>query len=417
MLKRILTTSFFSIISRFFSMGTNLFLIFFISRYLSLKELGEYSIVFFFFQMFIVMSYFGMEVYLGREVSLKRKDNSSLNKIFSEFLDTLIYGSVLAFIFMLICALCYGEISLILIVLSYLNGVLFGLERNLGAYLLGKERVYIDAKYNVFSFIIVVGLAIFFRNELNIVLIFSFRFISIFIGVFGRYFYIKKDITNINLAFKIKNFKEISSFWFLTILVFMERQIDILILSFFIGKELLGSYYLALRIFFTVNLLIEVISHSLTPFISRSFCGKEQIDFRKILNLIFVLILFSGIFLGSILFMLRDFLISIFNKEFISECSPYLALLAIAVPFKVGRNLLGSILSSSKHQNTRFKINLIATIIFILSLPVFVSLFFTTGAIISRLIIEILIFSAYFYFVYFVIRVQFKNSNSLLKEI
>ncbi len=397
-------------------MGTNLFIILFISKFMKPENLGEYSIAFFFFQMFIVISYFGMEVYIGKEVSLKKNDSNGLEKIFSELLSTFFYGILLAFLVMGIFALFYEKIGFMLILLSFIAGILFGLERNLGAFLLGKEKVHIDSIYNIISFIITISLVLILKKELSIILIFIIRSFSLLIGISGRLVYIVKDLSNIKFNFVIKNFKEISFFWFMAILVFFERQIDIFILSFFVGKELLGSYYLALRIFFTVNLFIEVISHSLTPFISRSFKGKETILFRNFLNKIFITILFAGLFFGSFLYIFKDLLVSIFNKEFILECSPYLAVLALAVPFKVGRNMLGSVMSSSKFQYVRFKINLFSTIIFIVSLPFFIYTFFTIGAIISRLIIEIIIFSLYFYFVFFIIRKKYDSGETALND-
>ena len=408
MIKRILNTFFFSVISRFFSMGTNLFIIFFISRFMSPHDLGEYSIVFFFFQMFIVISFLGLPGYLSKEVALKKNDRDGLEKIFSEFLTVVFYGGILTLLVLVVFLLFFKKIDFSPLFLSYIAGVLFGLEQNLGAFILGKEKAHIDSIYTVLSFFITVFLIIIFKNDLSILLIFIIRSISLLIGIVGRFVYILKEIPDFKFTATIKNFKEIGFFWLTVIFDFFERQIDIFILSFFIGKELLGSYYLAMRIFFTVNLIVEVVAQSLTPFISRSFKGRENLEFKKFIDIIVTISVFSGIVLGGFLFIFKDFLISIFNSEYILECSPYLAVLAFAVPFKVGRNMLGAIMSSANFQNVKYKINLFATIIFILSLPLSIVTYSTIGGVFSRLVIEIIIFSLYFYYIFFFVKRKYE---------
>ncbi len=66
MIKRVLSTSFHSIISRFFITATNLFLVFFISKNLGKVQLGTYGIVFFFFMFFALI--FSVSLLLSRNL-------------------------------------------------------------------------------------------------------------------------------------------------------------------------------------------------------------------------------------------------------------------------------------------------------------------------------------------------------------
>ncbi|MCK4762711.1 MAG: oligosaccharide flippase family protein [Candidatus Aminicenantes bacterium] len=402
MLKRIFSAAFFSVASRFFSTGTNLIIIFFISRFLDADSLGQYGIAFFFFQLFIVTSYFGLEVFLGKEVAHKREKPGSLSELFSETLSAAIYGTIISLFLMLVFVIFYHRMDFTLMVLALAAGILYGLERNLGGFLLGREKVHIDAFYMFLSLLVTVVLILIYRDSLNIPKIFLIRVFSLLIGVTGRVFAIAKDLPFVRLQKKIAHFREIKFFWFFTGFTFLERQADLFVLSLFIDEKILGGYFLSLRIYLTVNLLIEVVAQALTPFISRVFRGKEAVGFRTFFNYLFFTSLLVGIILGAGLFFTRDFIISLFNENLIPDSSSYLVILAFVVPFKVSIYMLGSILSSSRYQKARFYISLFTTLSFVISLIFLVESYSVFGAVYARAGLEVLTF---FVSLIFVIRI------------
>ncbi|MCK5056756.1 MAG: oligosaccharide flippase family protein, partial [Candidatus Aminicenantes bacterium] len=364
MIKRIFSTSFFSVASRFFSTGTSLLIIFFISKFMDTKSLGRYGIAFFFFQLFIVTSYLGLEVFLGKEVAYRREEPGMLRKLFNETLIATLYGSLFSFVLMAFFFIFYRKIDSPLFTVILFAGILYGLERNLGGFLLGKEKVHIDTLYMFLSLLVTAALIFLFRNNLDIAKIFLIRVFSLSVGVTGRIFAIIKDnkrspaqrdfrergLPGRRKQRRFTHFREIKFFWFFTGFTFLERQADLFILSLFIDEKILGGYFLSLRIYLTVNLLIEVLAQALTPFISRVFRGKEAVDLKTFFKYLFLISLFTGILLGLLLYFTRDFIIALFNKNLIPSSSPYLAILAFVVPFKVGTYILGSIMSSSQYQ-------------------------------------------------------------------
>jgi len=404
MLKRIFSTSIYSIASRFFSTATSLVIIFFISRLMDPESLGRYGIAFFFFQLFIVFSYFGLEVFVGKEVAYKRDNPVSLNALFNELLSATLWGLLISLALLSIALFFYHRISPSLLFLAMLAGVFYGLERNLGGFLLGRERMGVDAVFMALSFFLTLALIWFYRDQLTIERIFLIRTSTLALGVTGRGIYVLRGLHGFKFRWHFEHFKEVKYYWNFTFLVFLERQADLFLLSLFIDQGVLGGYFLSLRIYLTINLLIEVLAQSLTPFLSRVFRGKEEVGLKRFIARMFPLSMGFGIILAALLFVSRGFLISLFNKSLVAETAPFLAVLSLAVPFKVGAYMLGAVLSSSKYQKLRFSINLVTTVLYLLVLAVAIPVFSAPGAVFARAGFEVFTFLGSVYFVLKVVK-------------
>jgi len=403
MIKRIFKTSVFSIASRFFITSTNLSIIYFITKNLNERELGIYGIAFFFFQFFSSFSSMGMHIYIGKEVASLRENNKQIINIFKEFLKASLYGILSSAILIIISLIFYKKLSIELLIISFIAGFLLGFEKNLGGFLLGKELMGREAIINSVEFIIVF-LSLFFVFKsifISVISIFILRIIALLFGIVLRIISLR-DMISFKLSnLKFRVFKEVKFYWFSTISYLFFRQVDVFILSFYFSKSIIGEYFLSIRIFLAIGILSEVVSLALTPFISRVFNNKEKISLSRFRNIIFSLSLIIGVLLGFLLFVLKDFFISIFNKSMIENCSPYLSILAIAIPFRFSIYILGAFMSSSKYQNIRLYINIAGSIIFVISVLVLIIPFSVMGAIYSKILTEVFLFISYFYFVFF----------------
>ena len=403
MIKRIFKTSVFSIASRFFITSTNLSIIYFITKNLNERELGIYGIAFFFFQFFSSFSSMGMHIYIGKEVASLRENNNEIVNIFKEFVRASFYGILSSLILILISLIFYNKLSVELLIISFVAGFLLGFEKNLGGFLLGKELMGREAIINSVEFIIVF-LSLFFVFKpifISVISIFILRIIALLFGIILRIITLR-DMISFKLSnLKFKVFKEVKFYWFSTISYLFFRQVDVFILSFYFSKSIIGEYFLSIRIFLAIGILSEVISLALTPFISRVFNNKEKISLSKFRNIIFFSSLIIGVLLGFLLFVLKDFFISIFNKTMIENCSPYLSILSIAIPFRFSIYILGAFMSSSKYQNVRLYINIAGSILFVVSVLVLIIPFSVNGAIYSKILTEVFLFISYFYFVFF----------------
>ena len=406
MLKRIFTTSVFSILSRGLNTATNVFILFVISRFMGPQELGIYGIAFTIFNLFFSVASMNLWIYIGREMAHLKEDRQQVFNLFGETMAAAKVGFLASGVVLLGALAIYRELGVGLVLLTFAAGVLWGLEKNLSGFLLGRERMDLEALTSGLTFVLTVGLLVLTKDNLTIEWIFVVRLIGLLAGIAVRFYFIRDCIVLSAWKARMRKFSEIKYFWFNNVAAFVFRQVDVLVLSFFVGKALLGSYFLALRIFMTVNIVSEVLAMSLTPFISRSFKGKESVSFRRMILLSLGTTFVVGLMLGGGVFWGRHFLISIFNRELVAGAGVYLKLLAWMIPFRMGMAILGAFLSSSQYQHYRFYLSLMISIPFTLMTAALSFLYAADGAIVARLGTEIMAFGLYFYTIFFKLKLR-----------
>lgn len=406
MLKRIFTTSFFSILSRGLNTATNIFILFVISRFMGPQELGVYGIAFTIFNLFFSVASMNLWIYIGREMAHLKEDRQEVFNLFTESAAAMKVGSLASIVVLLGVLAIYRELGFGLILLIFAAGVLWGIEKNLSGFLLGRERMDLEALTSALTFGLTAVLLLLSRHTLTIQWIFIVRVIGLLVGIAVRFYLIRDCVAWSGWQRRMRDFKAIKYFWFTNVASFVFRQVDVLVLSFFVGKELLGSYFLALRIFMTVNIVSEVFAMSLTPFISRTFKGKEAVSFRRLIMLSLGTTFAAGLLLGGGVFWGRDLLITVFNRDLVASAGIYLKLLALVIPFRMGMAMLGAFLSSSSYQNYRFYLSLLISIPFTVMTGALSYMYAADGAIIARLGTEVLAFGLYFYTVFFKLKLR-----------
>ncbi len=404
MIKRIFTTTLFSAVSRAFSTGTNLFVLFFIARFLGPQPLGLYGIAFTFLYLFFSVSGMNLDIFLGKEIAYIQQDKDRTFALFNEFAAATIYGVWASAAVLLLSALLYHRLSLYLLVLTFVTGILLGVEKNLSGFLLGRERMDVEAFYSLLTFVVVVVLLMVNKGGMTIEGVFIVRIVGLVVGIGGRLLNLRQFTAFKRFRLKLRFFHEIKYYWFNQIAGFLIRQVDVLILSFFVEEAMLGAYFLALRIYITLNIATEVFAVSLTPFISRTFQGQETIEFNRFLKRITGMALLGGLLLAAAVFLSGDLLISLFSRDLAAESSRYLKLLAFVIPCRVVIHILGAFLSSSRYQKVRFYLSLGLSLSFMSTTLVLAGMYLADGAVAARILSEILTFGLYFYVVFYKIQ-------------
>ncbi len=400
MIKRLLTTSFYSIISRFFITATNFFIVFFVSKNLGLNQLGSYGIVFFFFIFFAVVSNMSSSLFFGKEIARYEKNTREEMNIIGEFVSVSLIGILLALILPLIFSLFYNKIDFTLLIISSVAGYFHGVERNLGGILLGKERMHIESVGNFASFLfVVIPMVIFEGYFLTIKMIFFLRIFAFLVAIFIKFWFLRDHFINIRLSFKLRLFKELKYYWFLGMSGVILKEIDIFILSFFVDKSLLGAYFLALRIFYAFGILAEVVSSGLTPFISRSYADKDNGGFEKFNKYILSVFMFFAFVFSVSLLLSRNLIVEAFSPKYLSDAGIYLFYFSFILFFRIFSFSTGIILTSADAQKIRFKIMFIASLVLTFLNIILGSQFEIAGVIISRGIVELFVFISFGYFV------------------
>ena len=297
MIKRIFSTSFYSILSRIFSTGSNLFMIYFIGQYLPDEDLGLYAIIFFFFQLFILLSSWGLDIFIGKEVAHFKNNPKRMGVIFSDIVASMRYGLILSITAVTIVSLLYHKLTFTFLIASLLLGILLGLERNLSGFLLGKERMNLEAVFSFISLLVLVSGSLIFNSRLTLMGLLIVRMVSLMAGIGGRCIFVFKWITFVKPRWQLKYFKESKFYWFMNASALVFRRVDIFILSFFIDKTVLGEYFLAITIYISLTILSDVLSIALTPFISRVYHGKERTEFHDLKRKLLIFSGFGGVLL------------------------------------------------------------------------------------------------------------------------
>ena len=400
MIKRILSTSFHSITSRFFITATNFFIVFFISKNLVSTELGNYGIVFFFFIFFATTSSMSLYLFFGKEIVRYDKKTREEFNIMSEFVSVSLIGILITIILPVLFSLFYNKIDIYLLILSSVAGYFHGVERNLGGILLGKERMHLESFGSFISFILVVISMVMFGDYFHsIEMIFILRIFAFLIVILIKLWFLRDHFANLRLSLKLKLFKESKYYWFAGLSSVVLREIDILILSFFIDKSLLGGYFLALRIFYAFGILAEVVSSGLTPYISKFYINREEGSFEKFNKYMLMIFMFFAFVFSISLLLSRNFIVAAFSSEFLSDSGKYLFYLSFILFFRFFSFSTGIILISADAQKKRFNIVFTASLIMIVLNIILGSQFKVTGIIISRAATELYMFLAFGYFV------------------
>lgn len=411
MIRRIVSTSTYSLFSRFFLTASNLYFIFFILRYMGTGDLGTYGILFFFSQLFAFLSSMNLYLFFGKEIANVKDDSKSRVKYFHEFISVTILGFFFSLLFLALFGLTYTKVNFALLLLTFIAGILLGMERNLGGIILGREKMNVEFYVNFSSFFLIISLLILKQNFFNsLEKIFLLRISALALAVIIKFLFLKDIITFRNFKIRLQFFREGKYYWFTGISNVLIRQIDVLILSFFISRSLLGSYFLALRIYLSFGIIGEVMTMALTPFISRTYRGKEKRGFlefnSKLLKIFSIVALISAAFL----FFSRSLIVSLFSSEYVSSASSYLLFLSFLIFFRFFSYFTGSILTSTEFQNKRFYIIVFSAVLMIMLNLITAPLLGIKGVLLSRGIVEIFIFFGYGYFVKEVFR-KYKAKN------
>lgn len=397
MLKRILTTSFYTLCSRGLLTLTNLTIIFLISRFLESSELGIYAITFFFYYLSAILASFGQRVYLSKETAYRRENIEFKETIIKDVYTYFIVGFIISLFVIVFTLLFYHKIELVLLIPVIVAGVLLGVEINLSGIILGEEKMKNDTLYQAINTIIVLGLTVLLIKKAGILGIYLIRAGGSLIIIAMKLFYLNARKYKIRLKLHIRNFKDREKFFFFAsaFQYFILRQIDIFILSLIISKEVLGTYFLALRIYLAFALFAEILSVSLTPYISRIFRGKEKINLIHFNKKVLRYFAIGSLIFSILLFVSKNFITTFFSKDFLNTTGNYLIYLSFILFFRFMHYYFGNVLTATKYQNKRFFILFFSSIILIVLNIILGSIFSIYGIIAARAAVEIFIFTAY----------------------
>ena len=396
MIGRILNTSLFSYLSRGMLTLTNLVIVFLISRQPDGSMLGVYGISFFFFNLFALLSCCGLNTFFSKEIAFRRGEKRLREGILAEVNTCLLLGLLMSLLVVTAAVLFYKKIGFPLLTAVMVAGFFHGWERNLNAMLLGEERMDVETLSQFINLLLITLPLVFLIGTWGILGIYLLRIASSVVTVPIRLFFVSGLGYRLNrsiiAAFPLRR-EKVFFFWG-ELLVFIHRQIDIFVLSLLITVELLGGYFLALRIYFAFGLLAEISASAFVPFVSRTFRGKERNGFSNFNRKISGYFLLLGLVFVVVLLLFRKPLVSLFSAELLGRADLYLIFLALILFFTFNSHYTAMVLSATRYQKQRFQILLVTAIISI-GLNICLGLLFSIyGILIARAVTEVFRFLA-----------------------
>lgn len=386
MIRRLILATGYSGIGRLFSTLGNMLFVLAVSQHLKPSDLGVYALLFFFTQLFSGITPLGYPMYLAREVAHRRDNRQALGESLKEGGTALFWGSGLSLVVWLLMLLFYQKLPSNLLFLAVVAGILWGGEYLLAGILTGLERMAQNAFWHGVSLtLICAGLFLQSQFPLDLHNLFLLRIVATLIGLLGRLYALKDLKALFSLGRRLKSFHESSFFWYSGWVYLASRQLDVLILSFFLSDDLLGGYFLALRIFLTFGIVAEVLGIALIPFISRAHHGREERSLGWLFRRVVIGTFIVGIPLGVIFTLSRTWLITFFNPLLLESVSPLLGSLSWVIPFSLGNHLVGAFFSASNYQRERLYIHLAVIISTFIALVPLILVSSVTGAIWAKM--------------------------------
>lgn len=370
----------------------------FISRGLGETKLGVYSISSFLYYLFAFLGSFELTTYFGKEIAHQRDRLEEIKRLCGEMVTTSLLGVGLSIPVLAIMFVFYRQIDAWLLVISMVSGLIFGFEKNLSGALLGREKMHFEFLSQVTAFVMVAVPVCFFVRELDIVGVYYLRIAASVVCIVIRLFFtgMVSYLGKKYVSLKFYNWKEIGFFSSSGLAIFVQQHIDLFILSFLISREVQGAYFLALRIFLAFTMLPEITAFALTPFISRSYRGKDTQGFDIFYARMFYAHVVLGLAAGVILFFSRDWLAAAFaGKNNPGLTSEFLLYFSILVFFRSVSYYTGNVLTSTRFQGIWAAIVISNAALLILLELVLGDLFSVYGVVWARGIVELLIFSAF----------------------
>jgi O-antigen/teichoic acid export membrane protein len=386
--------------SRGFLTFTNLIIMYSISHGLGKEKLGIYSISAFIYYLFSFLTSFELTTYFGKEVAHQRDRLEKLKRLVGEAATTFIIGLTVSVVLLMFMLVLYKKIDVPIMLISTVSGIVFGIEKNLTGFLLGKEKMQFEFISQILAFAMVAAPVFLVVKQLDILGVYILRISASIITILFRKYYadIKWYVAKKYFGLAEYNWKEISFFSASGFSYFIQHHLDLFVLSFLITKEEQGGYYIALRVFLAFCLLAEMTSFALTPYISRIYRRKESGSFGNFRDF-YKKMLFASLLFGAaaavLLFFTRDYLVAIFAEENIQITSGYLYYFSFLIFFRFVSYYTGNVLTATRYQNIRFYI-LISSAVLLIGLEFTLGTFFSVeGIICARAVVELFIFVCY----------------------
>ena len=355
---RILKNSLYLLFAEFINKFVFYLFSIYVARIFGNELFGKFNSILAYIMVFSVLTDFGLNNYLIRELASKRI--KLINKFYSyiSFKNIIILISLFFLFSINLIFKIYSDYSMILVLVFYL--VFNSYNTFIKSIFRSKEKMHLETQMKFVegvSLIILSLLLILIFNNFYISLL-SFPISSLISFIIFSKKLPRKVFVFIGSKSKNKNFKEVYKdvypFGFSALFVILLTNLPIILIKMFKGDIDVSYYSAAFNIITILNMIPSLINASFYPFLSSR--SNKIGETKKIISFYFLILLILSLFL--ILF------INLFSKEVIyimygnnfERAVFSLKILSYSLPFSFFCGFFGIILSSINKQKLAMKI-------------------------------------------------------------
>jgi len=322
--------TFYQLVNLGFAGISMLFFTIVIARILGTKAFGLYSYVFTYAGVFGIFYDFGLDVTLTKKVAVDKEETNIIGQLL--FLKSVTCGFIFLFYFLLGYLILH--ISSSLLILAGL-GVLGASFISFGcAYFRGIERLDYEALFGILQKFIFIPLAILAAIKLEVKGIFASLASSNLLILMMVFIFLRKRELNINI--KPHNFsetfdifrKEALPLFFIALFTFLYFRVDMLMLKWFKGEEVVGVYAASYRLMEGFTLFPSALMAALFPRLAY-YASVDKNSFITYFSkgLILLSTLAALLFLLSLIFG-KKFVLLLYGPNYRASCSLFIWLMA-----------------------------------------------------------------------------------------
>ncbi len=396
---RIKRNSLFSLISSVIRLATNFVIFWMIAKEYGPEVFGQFTVAQTLALNCLFLADFGFDVLLTTDIA---HDISNTTKYFQKYFSLKFFTSLIALIVMWFIAI-FGSLSfearaLILIFSIYM--IFSALTNFLVALYKGLEKFEYETNLSFYTngiLLILVLILIFIGSNIFLISI-TFAFSRIIGFVLGLHYAskvqsklsYKLDFKDLNL---VKNKVLIFGFHLLFNNLFF--QLDTLLLSLWKGDHETGIYQAGFKLILLPLIIPDILTNALLPVLSRYFSSDKNLWIKTgfIMNKILII---AAIPITIILFSFSKQIVEIiYGIHLYSEVIPVIRMLSVVLVLRFFLETSAQMLTTSKRQNYRMWVVIIATFINMILNFFFINKYGALGAATVAIITNFFVAAAY----------------------
>jgi O-antigen/teichoic acid export membrane protein len=390
---------FFLSTSLFFKLLTNVFIIFYISKMVSMPDFGSFSLAFIIASITTLCLDYGFNL-KGLVLTSKKKEeiNEELSSmIFSKIIITVI---IVIFYFLFFILSKYDASTNKVIAILALSAI----PASFGNFYLNSFKIINRFEKEAIGYIIqgvflliLLGINHFYGSEHIIYYSIILLIVRVIYMLYGFFVFRKGFLKRVNFDFRksIIAIKTATPFGVHLILGASIIYIDTFVLSILSTLENVGLYQAGMRIIMASMLIAVIISDAFIPEIAKIFENRIIVS-KRLSSLFEFVLLFSGLTLFTIFFYKKTIILLLFSQEYLVLEKSILLILFIILLRYIGI-VPGIILTSYGKQIIRARSVVISIISSIILNFILIPIYGINGAFLASLIAHIILNLFYVY--------------------